>query len=132
MTISKMDGNLYDYGNLSKIRGNYNQEALRNIPEPVKETEENLSAVSDAKTSEIKAPKILAEGQLEDFAFDFKKNKEFSMVGEDSRIENLDLEKNVADSRKDELLDQYRYFVGGENTSIQYASPDGVVTRVNR
>lgn len=127
MTISGMRINPYDYG--------YTQ-VKRSGAEELNTARHEQSAVNlsqqDEQPSEIKAPKILADGQLEDFAFDFKKNKEFSMTGEESDIESLDWIKNIPEARKDELLDQYRFFVGEENSPVQFASSDGMVRRVIR
>lgn len=129
MTISGLGINSYDWGYTHKSGLNTNDGVIKALPN---EQEQNLPVVQKEESSKVKAPKILAEGQLEDFAFDFKKNKEFSMTGEDSDITGLDVEKNIAATKKDELLDQYRYFVGEPKQPVQYASADGLVTRVIR
>lgn len=129
MTISGLKMNPYDYGYVQKTALNADNRVTEKVQS---KSQENLSGVQNEEPSVVKAPKILAKKQLEDFVFDFKKNKEFSMNGEDSDLSGLDMPKNIAETRKDELLDQYRYFVGEKNELVQFASPDGMVTRVLR
>lgn len=125
MTISGIRFSSWNYENIQKING-------KNIQSNQETLKKQQTVANEAVSSAVKAPKILATEQLEDFVFDFKKNKEFSMIGEESDIKNLDLTKTIADTKKDDLLDQYRYFVGEGNSPVQYASLDGVVTRVVR
>lgn len=127
MTISGMRINPFDYGN-TQIERN----PAKELNTAHKEQNTELLPQQDEQPVKVRAPKILTDGQLEDFAFDFKKNKEFSMTGDESDLTSLDLAGKIPDNRKDELLDQYRFFVEEENSPIRYQSPDGMVKRVIR
>ena len=114
----------------------YEKKILRTVNQMLEAGELDSNIVTDVKVPEEevvekRAPKILAQGQLEDFAFDFMKSKEFSMTGEDSNIETMDIGRNIADSKKEEILDQYRFFVD-DSRKTPFVSEDGVVRRVNR
>lgn len=129
MGISGMGIGLYGQGySFNPMDRINNQNTVADKPQEVA-TQPSASAAQEPVK---KAPKILAEGQLEDFAFDFKKGKEFSMIGEDSSLVSLDKEGTVADVKKDELLDQYKFFVNGSSDPVQYASEEGSVRRVIR
>lgn len=119
-------GQGYSYNPLDRLQQNHN-----NVNEAAMATTSTPSTADDTQLVQ-KAPKILAQGQLEDFAFDFKKSKEFSMVGEDSSLASLDQTGKVADVQKDELLDQYKFFVNSANDPVQYAGAEGSVRRVIR
>lgn len=126
MTIAGIGINGFGYVNSERY------EQLNNIGRQTnEEVEEGQKIQPEEEVVEKRAPKILAQGQLEDFAFDFMKSKEFSMTGEDSNIETMDIGRNIADSKKDEILDQYRFFVD-DSRKTPFVSEDGVVRRVNR
>lgn len=54
-----------------------------------------------------------------DFAGQYQPDAVYELKGEDSDIANLDVEKALSDMKKDQILQQYQYFVGeskaGEN-----------------
>jgi hypothetical protein len=47
-----------------------------------------------------------------DFAQQYRPDETFQLKGEDSSIESLDAKKAVSDLEKDQILQQYQYFVG--------------------
>lgn len=49
---------------------------------------------------------------LEDISITFHKQDDFGYIGRDSDIRSLDVEKAISDMRKDQILQQYQYFVG--------------------
>ena len=49
---------------------------------------------------------------LEDISLLFNKNDNFDYIGKDSEIGNLDVQKAVSDMKKDQVLQEYQYFVG--------------------
>lgn len=65
---------------------------------------------------------------LEDVSLSLRMD-DFDFVGKDSFIENLDLQKMVSDVKKDQVLDEYNYFVGSAKGSspIYNGSEDGMV-----
>lgn len=133
MTISGLGYNSFiPYDSSARIRFAQdnvpvNSDASGSISE---NSADKQQAYAESADDQAKSPKILTNEQLEDFAFDFKNNKEFSMVGEDSDISSLDIPKNVYDMKKDDLLDQYRFFVGTDNNNaVAFSSEDGTVVR---
>lgn len=49
---------------------------------------------------------------LEDISLLFNKNDNFDYIGKDSEIGNLDVQQAVSDMKKDQVLQEYQYFVG--------------------
>lgn len=47
-----------------------------------------------------------------DFAQEYRAGEVYELKGEDSDITKLDVEKAVSDMEKDQILQQYQYFVG--------------------
>ena len=56
--------------------------------------------------------KTSGNAALEDISITFHKQDDFSYIGRDSDIHSLDVEKAISDMRKDQILQQYQYFVG--------------------
>lgn len=53
------------------------------------------------------------------------KNNDYSFIGRDKDIQNLDMKKAISEMRQDTILKDYTYFVG--NSRSIYQSDDGVV-----
>ena len=51
---------------------------------------------------------------LEDISITFHKQDDFGYIGRDRDIHSLDVEKAISDMRKDQILQQYQYFVGSK------------------
>ena len=51
---------------------------------------------------------------VEDISITFHKQDDFGYIGRDSDIHSLDVEKAISDMRKDQILQQYQYFVGSK------------------
>lgn len=47
-----------------------------------------------------------------EFAFDFENRNRFNLVAATSRMEDVDIKKAVSDMEKDQVLDQYKFFIG--------------------
>ena len=63
---------------------------------------------------------------LEKISLIFNKTDSFDYLGSESGLENLDVMKAVSDMRKDEVLQEYQYFVGSSQNFV-FQSEDGVV-----
>lgn len=63
---------------------------------------------------------------LENISLTFNKTDSFDYLGSESGLENLDVMKAVSDMRKDEVLQEYQYFVGSSQNFV-FQSEDGVV-----
>ena len=121
-------GNYFDH---SQIYNDYSslkvRESLAEIkkPEEVKASEESLNAASAqekaASESAVKRERLLG---LEDISITFNKNDDFDIIGKTSDITDLDLQKAVSISKKDDILNNYKT---AENALPVYAGEEGTV-----
>ena len=65
---------------------------------------------------------------LQDISLTFQKYDDFGYIGQDASLNGLDMERALSDVKKDQVLDQYSYFVGSVGNVIN-ASEDGTVIR---
>ena len=70
----------------------------------------NTGAVKESASSQEQKP----NAPLEDISITFHKQDDFGYIGRDSDIRSLDVEKAISDMRKDQILQQYQYFVGSK------------------
>lgn len=64
--------------------------------------------------------------QLEDISITFNKQEAFGYLGQDSDIHSLDVERAISDMKKDQVLQQYQYFVGSVR-NLPAEEEDGAV-----
>ncbi len=65
---------------------------------------------------------------LEDISLTFNTGDDFSFLGNDFEIGNLDMQQAISDMRKDKILEDYNYFVGSsENLTKELENEDGKV-----
>lgn len=64
---------------------------------------------------------------LEDISITFNRQKGFGYIGKDSDIYSLDVEKAIDDMKKDQVLQQYQYFVGSSRNLYAVEGADGTV-----
>lgn len=88
-------------------------------PEQAKRQEQEIAAFAARQTFDSY-----------DFAQQYKPDETFDLKGADSDIASLDVSKAVSDLDKDQLLQQYQYFVGTEaSLSVKAKEPQDVVLR---
>ncbi len=63
--------------------------------------------------------------ELQDISLKFNRDEEINLVGRDSSLAGLDVEKAISDMKKDSMLEQYQYFVGSGSNIVNDA--DGLV-----
>lgn len=68
----------------------------------------NTGAAKESASLQEKKP----NAPLEDISITFHKQDDFGYIGRDSDIRSLDVEKAISDMSKDQILQQYQYFVG--------------------
>lgn len=66
------------------------------------------------------------EALLEDISVTFNRQEDFGYLGKDSDIHSLDMEQAISDMKKDQVLQQYQYFVGSSR-NLFIESEDGIV-----
>ena len=82
----------------------------------------DYSRMTDFATQDRRAK----AADLENISLTFNKTDSFDYLGSESGLENLDVMKAVSDMRKDEVLQEYQYFVGSSQ-NFAFQSEDGVV-----
>lgn len=86
-----------------------------------------LQTVSEMKPHEntpIQGPR--QDAPLEDISITFNKQQDYGYLGKDSDIHSLDMERAISDMQKDQVLQQYQYFVGNSR-NLFADNADGVV-----
>ena len=90
---------------------------------------ENRIVVSEANVHEA-APEPVSrprqDAALEDISLTFNRQEDFTYLGKDSDIYSLDMERAISDMKKDQVLQQYQYFVG-RSQNLLTQSADGIV-----
>lgn len=94
----------YDYNSIKA-------EALRN-----QQIAEAQVALSSQQTKEpevsVEAAPVEQNFSSYDFAQTYRPDETYELKGRDSDLESLDVQKAVSDLGKDQVLQQYQYFVG--------------------
>jgi len=120
-------GNYFDH---SQIYNDYSSLKVRETLAEVKKPEEAKAAESvsqkpvqaeTATESAVKRERLLG---LEDISITFNKNDDFDIIGKTSDITDLDLQKAVSISKRDDILTGYK---AAENALPVYAGEDGTV-----
>lgn len=97
-------------------------EKLEDVKIDNSQVDSKVNAV-DSSQNVSRSPK--SNAPLEDISLTFNAKDDFGYIGKDSDIYTLDMEKAISDMKKDNLLQQYQYFVGG--TNLVNPSADGNV-----
>ncbi len=77
---------------------------------------------SDAK-NQTPDREVLDTKEVINYAVNAQMNKDKELIGSESDLQRLDVEKAVSDMRKDSILQEYQFFVGNNVT------PDGSFAR---
>ena len=80
-------------------------------------------------TNRVKADKTPRHSDPKNFTFDFKKGNEFNLEGATRDYEDINVSKALTDMKKDEVLEQYKFFVDSPNLGTD---TDGTVWIVRR
>ena len=65
---------------------------------------------------------------LQDVSLSMGTQKDMDFLGRETGLETLDMEQAISDMRKDSVLQEYQYFVGGQAVIVT-AGEDGMVIR---
>lgn len=90
---------------------------------------EDRIVVSEANVHEktpAQAVQPRQDAALEDISLTFNRQDDFGYLGKDSDIHSLDMERAISDMKKDQVLQQYQYFVG-RSQNLLTQSADGIV-----
>lgn len=90
------------------------QQKEKEIPDysakPLKQGEDNRKRTTD----------------LENVSLTFHKEDSFDYIGSESGLANLDMQKAISDMKRDEVLQEYQYFVGSAQNFMEQGQ-DGLV-----
>lgn len=125
---------------LSEYGGLYNSYRVNAIPQvdvnTVKRQEEKQNAeegnLQNLQSNYAPSNASLEDNRsrianLENISLTFHKEDTFDYIGSESEIGNLDVEKAVSDMKKDQVLQEYQYFVGTDASKLFQESEDGKV-----
>ena len=132
-------------GSYGGLYGNYKAQNIQTVDvETVKAQDAKKFAEEEAaltgRQQDTKADAVSSAGakeniqersriaNLEDVSLTFNKSEDFGYIGRDVSLSNLDMEKAISDMRKDQVLEQYQYFVGSAKEMLG-SFADGVVIR---
>ena len=104
----------YDYNSIkiNEVRSQQIQEARESEQIPVTGTVEQNDS-TDAKVEQIPAAQKEDYG-VADFNAKYQPDASYDLKGVDSDISKLDVEKALSDLKKDQVLQQYQFFVGDD------------------
>ena len=104
----------YDYNSIkiNEVRSQQIQEARESEQIPVTGTVEQNDS-TDAKVEQILAAQKEDYG-VADFNSKYQPDASYDLKGVDSDISKLDVEKALSDLKKDQVLQQYQFFVGDD------------------
>ena len=86
-----------------------------------------VSEAPVAKAEEATVPVERKNTALEDVSLTFLKDDTYDMIGSESDLNKLDMQKAISDMQKDKILQDYNYFVGSSVMQQRNISEDGVV-----
>lgn len=107
-------GNITDY---SSFLQNYQVPVMpQSAPIVITEAQqqENIASnpVADIREEASVQSQVRQDAKLEDISITFNKKDDFDYIGQDRDIRSLDMERAISDMKKDQVLQQYQYFVG--------------------
>lgn len=120
-------GSVTDY---SSIWQNYKIPVMpRSTPVVISDVQQekaaDMTAADIRETTPVERP-ARQDAKLEDISIIFNKQDNFEYLGQDSDIHSLDMERAISDMKKDQVLQQYQYFVGSARNLLA-DNTDGVV-----
>lgn len=116
----------FGMGRIPSVAAPQEAEKLQEAVTPQKQEEPVAgSAVISQERPQVSAPSR-KDAPLEDVSLTFNKQDSFDRIGKDSDIRSLDMQKAISDMRKDQVLQQYQFFVGSSR-ALGDGAVDGVV-----
>lgn len=130
MSIDKLGqyGGFYNFYNVSKIP----QVSVEDVKTQDVQSEQQrqqpmeVSRPESADETSKRAPRM---ANLEDISLSFRTNETYDYIGKDAGLQKLDMMSAISDMQKDEVLQQYQYFVAPKEMTgpVIAATEDGIV-----
>lgn len=139
-------GQVGTVGQAGSYGGGADSYAVRKIsaiePEELKKQEQERLAKENGQFNDVRGsgqqtgqPHVTPEdaekariASLQNISLTFNQSEDFGYLGQDASIAGLDMEKAISDLKKDQVLEQYQYFVGGTPETV-ISTEDGTVIR---
>lgn len=105
-------------------------EQIKKVDQPTEviSREEPSDSPDIGLTIEVKESAKQESVDIRELSLTYNAREDFGYIGRDSDIHGLDIQKAISDMKKDQVLQQYQYFVGSSETLFpQNASEDGHV-----
>lgn len=124
-------------GSYSGVYGAYGMQNIKTVDiETVKEQdarklaeeEKNYQPAVTEPVAQSEQEQRKPNVDLQDISLTFNQADDFGYIGQDASLSGLDMEKAISDMKKDEVLQQYNYFVGSAQNMITDTT-DGIVIR---
>ena len=90
---------------------------LRN--QKIAESQATVSSQQEVPAQAASVAQVEQNYNSYDFAQTYRPGETYELKGRDSDIESLDVQKAVSDLDKDQVLQQYQYFVGSSESVIK-------------
>lgn len=90
---------------------------------------ESAGQTDSTRLSEVQNP-APKNADLENVSLKFNTGEDYSYIGKDKDLANLDMQKAISDMKKDSVLQQYQYFVGTAGNLMDQSivsNEDGIV-----
>lgn len=106
----------YDYNSIKA-------EALRS--QQIAEAQPTIS-LQQPEEPQVTVTEVPVEQNFDsyDFAQTYRSGETYELKGKDSDLESLDVQKAVSDLGKDQVLQQYQYFVGSSDAVTKKTNED--------
>ena len=101
---------LSDYSNGLVVKGNGNLQNTEDVQ--IEQTGAGSQEAGSQNQTDKEINKAPVHSDPKEFAFDFENRNRFNLVAATSSMEDVDIKKAVSDMEKDQVLDQYKFFIG--------------------
>lgn len=105
--------NIHSFYDNYAIGGKQNNNNLQNTENvQIEQTGAGSQESGNHNQTDKEINKAPAHSDPKGFAFDFENRNRFNLVAATSSMEDVDIKKAVSDMEKDQVLDQYKFFIG--------------------
>ena len=134
MAVGGIYNSFHNNSSLQQIQTTYVDDAekiSRHVDGTDRSRQPDLNGPSDNLTSAAEPSQENPASRIADLdkiSLKFNKKDSFEYIGIDSSLGNLDMQKAISDMQKDQVLQNYQYFVGSTGSlSGETLSEDGLV-----
>ena len=111
----RISAGFYDYNSIENRAVTVGSELPAELPQ---------SVTDQAPSAEEHAAPAVSRKSGPDYANSYQPDAVYELKGVDSDIARLDVERAISDMRRDQVLEQYQFFVGTNPDEAQPVRPD--------